>query len=308
MDLDLENEQQGIENTSAEDTSEVTNNEPVDTDNSNIANNEDSAAEIPPETQGRFSTLEAANKSYAELEKKLGQQSNELGELRKKAILADNLQKKLDEQNLKVANEKGFSSVEEYQNSQEIVNLEADIYSQYINECEYPAEIKRLIEEYRNSHNKEVLELIEGQLSVETLKEIAAQIALGKGELQVKQKEALDKQIYDSAKEYLRINVTKYSDEFQNPAFSELYSEAFKALGCDLDTDRFVTLLRNYGQTLIAARKMNTDIDNENSAATDEIAGISGGKSITNVREKNILEMSVGSRCQVFNSAWEEEE
>lgn len=224
-----------------------------------------------------FDNLDAANKGYNNLRKKYGEQSNELGELRKKAALAEQLQ----QEQLALAKSYGYQDVEEFKNAQlqqeydhKLAAFEADQYAQFIDECEFPSEMQKLLLNYRNNPSKETLELIEADFPVEVVKQVAASMAVAKGQLQAQQREAQVEQIKGTAKAYLDENVNKYAKEFENEAFVELYSEAFKAYGCDLDTDRFVQLMRNYANTITKAVTIKNGIDKENNDATSEIAGL----------------------------------
>ena len=270
---------------------------------SDNGDNSQGAANQEPENSGegtengqknpKFKTYEDALAGYAELEKKLGEQSNELGELRKQAEVAKELQKQIDAQKLQEAQSKGFDSVEEFETNHEVVNFEADEYAKYLDKCDYPEEMVKLLAEYRKNPSPETLSLIEADFPVEVLKQVAGNVAILKGQLQEKRNEALSNQVYNSAKEYLDVNVNKYEQEFKNPAFAALYGEAFRAYGCDLDTDKFVSLMRQYAQSVIKANGIKNSIALENSNATDEIAGLTGvGSSQPAPQEKNILEMT----------------
>lgn len=249
------------------------------------------------ETKSKFATLEEATKGYSELEKKLGQQSNELGELRKQAQKAAELEEKFAKMQLQEANDNGFETVAAYQNSKELANFTADKYAEHIRECEFPDEMQRLLEEYRRNPNDELLDTIESQFSVDTIKKVAGQNELYKGQLQEKENEALRNEIELSAKNYLNESVGKYVDDFKNPAFAALYGEAFRAYGCDLDTDKFVALMRQYADSVIKANGIKKGIAQENANETDEMAGLhssggakgsGSGKSLTELSDKEL--------------------
>lgn len=265
------------------DNSEAQKQEPVE--------NEGGQQEAKPETT--FKSFEEAVKSYSELQKKLGETSNELGELRKKAELAEQLQEQLNSQKLQTAQENGFNSVQEFENHQEVVKYEADMYAKCIQECEFPEEMVNMLAEYRRNPSKELLNTIEAEFSVDTVKKVAGDVAILRGQLQQREAEALENQVYNSAREYLDTNVNKYSNEFKNPAFAALYGEAFRAFGCDLDTDKFVSLMNNYATSVIKAAGIKNGIVLENTQATDEIAGLTNNVSNSpRGQEKNILEMT----------------
>lgn len=261
--------------------------EPVNDENGEAANAENQ------QPAGKFNNLDDANKSYSELEKKLGQQSNELGELRKQAEEAAKLKEQIANMQLAEAQKKGFQDVQSYQNHKEVANFVANEYAKHIQECEFPEEMVNLLDEYRKNPSDDVLETIESQFSVEVLKDVAGKNAIFKGQLQAKEQEALENEVKQSAKSYLDENVNKYADDFQNPAFAALYGEAFRAYGCDLDTDKFVNLMREYAKTIIATNGIVNDINKENQAATDEIAGLTMGNNATKSSNgKSLLQMS----------------
>lgn len=234
--------------------------------------NQDEAANKP-----KFDTLDAALKGYANLEKKFGEQSNEIGELRKQAELV----KQLQEEQLAIAQSYGFESVEDFKNAigqqeydHKLAAYEADQYAQYIDKCDFPDEMQKLLISYRQNPTKETLELIEADFPVEIVKQVAGTMAVARGQLQAQQQEAQREQLKGTAKAYLDENVNKYAKEFENEAFVALYGEAFRAYGCDLDTDKFVELMRAYANSVTKQANINNGIDRENTDATDEIAGL----------------------------------
>lgn len=249
----------------------------------------------PEKNTGKFDTLDDALKGYSELEKKLGQQSNELGELRKQAQEAQKLKEQIAQIQLQEANARGFDSVKSFQDHRQAANFTADEYAKHLRECEYPDEMVKLLREYRNNPSSELLESIESQFPVDTIKDVAAREALFRGQLQAKENLARENQIIQSAREYLNTNVNKYADVFKNPAFAALYGEAFRAYGCDLNTDRFVELMKNYASSIAKASGIKNGINQENINATAEIAGLTDGSNAANNRTgsgKSLLNMS----------------
>ena len=90
-------------------------------------------------------------------------------------------------------------------------------------------------------------------------------------------KEKLNKDL-DSKKQYLSENLSKYDSEnyFKNDSFKNLYSEAFSALGTDLDTDKFINLLDKYVESRINSHSKNLAAQKENNSATDSMNFDSG--------------------------------
>ena len=102
-------EENTIETTESLDNSNVVTEEPgasegtENTDNPENASDNSEGQTQEPELLGKFKTQDELVKAYTELEKLHGQQSNELGELRKKAEQADKLQEQIDAQKLQEA-------------------------------------------------------------------------------------------------------------------------------------------------------------------------------------------------------------
>lgn len=278
--------------TNADTSMEVETQEPtndVDTSNGEVNNTEPAETEENTENEGKYKTLEQANKAYADLEKKLGEQSTELGELRKLRDEYNAEQEKKQQVALQNAQANGFNSVMEYENHAELVNFIADEYEKNLAECAYPEEIQNLLDQYRKTPDENILKTIENEFDLDTVKKITL-------EKQAKQVE-LQQRIYDavetSAREYLNENVNKYAEYFKNPAFAELYGEAFKAYGVNTDTERFVNLMNDYANFILKSAGINNGITNENKYATDEIAGLTAlGSNARNGSEKDILTMS----------------
>lgn len=236
-----------------------------------------------PELLGKFKSQEELVKAYQQLEKLNGQQSNELGDLRKKAELADKLQEQINSQKLAEANNKGFETVKEYENHKELNKFVADAYRKHLDECEFPDEMENLLKELEksSSNSKELIETIESQFSLDTIKAVAIGKDKFNGQLEEKELQAQKDEIINSAKNYLNETVNKHLKEFENPAFNELFGEAFLAYGETLQTDRLINLLHQYVDYVNKANGIESSIYKQNSEATDEISGASntgGGK------------------------------
>lgn len=91
-------------------------------------------------------------------------------------------------------------------------------------------------------------------------------------EVVTKQKEEEAKEI--AKQEYMNNYFAKYDNEnyFQNDAFKNLYSEAFQALGTDLDTDLFVQKLEDYVISRIMLKEQLKNAQDENKSATDSLS------------------------------------
>lgn len=267
-------------------------NAPETSDNANTDNSDNGVVndKEPVETNGQFNDLAEANKAYAELRKLNGEQSTELGELRK---LRDEYNAEREQKQAKAlenAQNNGFNSVIEYENHNELVNFIADEYEKNLAECSFPEEVKNLINQYRETPNKDILKAIESEFDLDTVKNIT----LNKEAKQYELQQRIEDEVKASAKAYLNENVVKYADKFKNPAFEALYGEAFRAYGVNLDSDKFVNLMDSYADFVIKSAGINNGIINDNKNATDEIAGLTAGSgnAQNNSSEKDILSMS----------------
>ena len=210
---------ENFENDSFESDSD--NSETLDTEPTDNVDNSETQEDKEPDTeenQGKFSSLEESNKAYAELEKKLGEQSNELGELRKQAEAYMNLQKELEQQELAKAQEKGFDSIQEWNDSKEIAQFRADELAKHLNVLDYPDEMIKLLAEYRENPSEDLYKLIRDEFPIEVLEDVAEKTAVIKGQLQQKQQEALNQQAVEQLQGYLEVEVPKYAEELKNPA------------------------------------------------------------------------------------------
>lgn len=293
---DEENVNESIETTEPTDNSDVTTEEPQTTDNPEASDNsdvEDNKEPAAEQDSGVFKTLEEANKGYSELRTKYGQQSNEVGELRKAAEELKQIKEQIAAQEQQTAQQNGFNTYKDYQNYHKIAELEADAYMQHIGECEFPEEMVNLLNEYKANPSQELLETIEAEFSTRTLKDVAANLTIAKGQLQAQENAALQQQYYDSAKQYVDTYVSKYEKDFLNPDFYNLYAEAFGTYGTNLDTDKFVNLMHAYRDSVLKAHGIEISIQDENKNATDEISALSNSDNLKPAgKEKDILDMS----------------
>ena len=162
MPAELDTQEQEIDSQDLTDNSDAQTVEPSTEDNSNTVetkepeqNNDDNKTD----TNTGFTDLDTANKSYQELQKKLGEQGLELGDLRKKS---DELTE-LKEKQSKFLQKLGFNSLEEYENKQrelqydeDVSKFEANRYLDYINDPdklkEFKSEVKKRITDLANKN------------------------------------------------------------------------------------------------------------------------------------------------------------
>lgn len=286
---------ENLETIETDNLQEVETQEPTDetVDNSqNVVETQDKPVENENENQGQFKTLEDATKSYSELQKKLGQQSNELGELRKIKEAYDKEQAEKQQKELEKAQSKGFETVQAYQNNKDLSSNLVALYSKHLNKVDFPEEVVKLLQQYNENPTQELLETIEAEFPLSVVKEVTLDNEKFKGQLQEKENEALAQQITQSARDYLNANVNKYKEEFKNPQFARLYGEAFKLAGCNLNTDLFVSLMKEYKDAIISEYGVKNGINDENKTATDEIAGLTSGEQTGNGGSKSLLDMA----------------
>ncbi|MCD8378168.1 MAG: hypothetical protein LUB59_05195 [Candidatus Gastranaerophilales bacterium] len=86
---------------------------------------------------------------------------------------------------------------------------------------------------------------------------------------------------------YLLKQIESYNSDkyFRNPEFKDLYSAAFDALGTNLNTEMFISLLDKYVDSRIAAYDTAKSLENENDCMTDKMAFQSG---VSKQKEKKL--------------------
>lgn len=274
----------------------VDNSEPVNTDNSDKQLQQEQAGE-PTHNQDqqkpKFTTFEESLKGYDELEKRLGQQSNELGQLRKQV-------KEYQQKELELANKNGFETVEDFNNYQldkqdelYLANTIADEYQKRLSQCNYPEDVAKMLNDYRSNPSDELLSEIESEFPVQEVKKLAILETQIKGQLEDKKNQALTEETKLKLEGFLNPIVEANIERFKNPAFAKLFGEGVLAYGTNLDVDRYISLIDDYAKSINVANNIKKGIDNDNKSATDEIAGLSfNNNSNNNVSNKSIDEMS----------------
>lgn len=291
LDEDLDNSESDSDNEPSidEDTSE--------SDEDENEPNEDEEHQ-PKQDKPKFDTLEKALEGYKNLESKLGEQSGELGELREKAKRLEELEK----QQLDYVQSKGFDSIEAYNNAQvqeqytrNLASIEVELYKQHIQECDYPDEVARLLDQYAQNPTEDLKEVIDGEFSVSTHKTVAKQLSLYEGQINAQQEEAYYQQLKNQASTFLQKEIARYPEEFNDPSFVNLYGEAFKLAGTELNTDLFINLMSAFRDSVIRQTLAKHNIEVENDTAKNEMGGTTPNSS-TNISVqssgKGVLEMS----------------
>lgn len=297
-----------------EDTADITNtdnledvqnvNEPDNTDNSkleqsykpdetdNNADNNNSNELI----LGKFKTQDDLIKAYSELEQNQGKKSQEYAELKAKAEIVDNLQKKQQE----LAELYGFNNVDELQTSlnqkkvdTDLANFVADEYAKHINKVEYPDEMRNLLLQYKQNPDNEVLSMIKNEFPIEIIEQVAVSTQNYKGQLEQLKNQALEKQEYERAEQYLQSNIAKYNEEryFQNQEFKNIYTELFKAFGTDLNTDYAIEQIEKYVQARIQLNYKQQKMKTENDNITNNLNGFQDD-SVSHGAVKSVLDMT----------------
>lgn len=297
MNTEIEN---NVESQDLTDNSETEKVEPSTEDNSDTSSGQEPENNSDDKTDktdsNTFTDLETANKSYQELQKKLGEQGTELGDLRKQS---EEL-KALKEKQNNFLQKLGYNSLEEYEDKQREIQYDEDVakfevnrYLDYIDHAEFPDEVRKLITNYPIASKEEkqaILDGIEANFPTETIKKVASEVALYRGQLDGQRRQALEEQQINVARSYLQDVTQKYSEDFKNEAFVKLYGEAFRALGLDLNTDYFMQLCQNLKKSWQdeALKAHNIQVENENTK--DRISDSVSTR--TTVDSKNILDMS----------------
>ena len=98
----------------------------------------------------------------------------------------------------------------------------------------------------------------------------------------------------ENAKSSLQEVAKKYDkpEYFQDSAFREIYKEAYKTLGENLDTDKFVNLIENYVTSRIYALEKSKSVHTENENAINSMAFSQNKQSSITPPKKRLDEMT----------------
>ena len=97
--------------------------------------------------------------------------------------------------------------------------------------------------------------------------------------------------VFDN-QQVLQETAQKYKEYFQDPSFRELYTEAYRLIGSELDTDRLVTLIEAYATARIHAHEKSRLAKEENLKAIGGMKFDKNDKNTTVPVKKSIQEMS----------------
>ena len=86
--------------------------------------------------------------------------------------------------------------------------------------------------------------------------------------------------------------VQKYPKYFSDPSFKQLYAEAYKAFGTELDVDRLVNLVESYASARIFAHEKSKAAEAETQQATHGMKFDKNDKTVTAPVRKSIQQMT----------------
>ena len=93
-------------------------------------------------------------------------------------------------------------------------------------------------------------------------------------------------------KEHFQNVANKYPDYFSDPSFKQLYTEAYRAFGDDLDVDKLVTLVESYASARIFAHERSKIAKSETEQATGSMKFGKNDKNIQTPVRKSIQQMT----------------
>ena len=93
-------------------------------------------------------------------------------------------------------------------------------------------------------------------------------------------------------KDVIQESVRKYPEYFADPSFKQLYTEAYKAFGADLDVDKLVTLVEGYASARIFAHEKSKAADAETQKTIGSMKFDKNDKSVSVPVKKSIQQMT----------------
>ena len=101
----------------------------------------------------------------------------------------------------------------------------------------------------------------------------------------------LFKNIYEN-RAVIQESARKYPKYFADPSFKQIYTEAYRALGADLDVDKLVNLIESYTSARIFAHEKSKQAKAETERATNGMIFDKNDKNISTPVRKSIQQMS----------------
>ena len=84
----------------------------------------------------------------------------------------------------------------------------------------------------------------------------------------------------------------KYPEYFSDPSFKQIYTEAYRAFGADLDVDKLVNLVESYASARIFAHEKTKSAEAETQQALGSMKFDKNDKNVTTPVKKSIQQMS----------------
>lgn len=97
--------------------------------------------------------------------------------------------------------------------------------------------------------------------------------------------------VYEN-REIIRDAARKYPEYFADPSFKQLYSEAYRGFGAELDVDKLVNLIEGYTSARIFAYEKSKAAEAETQKVTSEMKFDKNDKTVTTPVKKSIQQMS----------------
>jgi len=232
-------------------------------------------------------------KSYKELEPLVNQKAaleKENAELLKYKEQVEKEQKQREQDAINA----GFNSVNDMQFEYELANYTANNYARYLNQCEEPNEVRRMLIDYANNPSQELLEEIELEFSPSVIRNVSA--AEERARMQHQQDVAQQAQTMRMTNIEGTISqlCEKYNELLQDEDTKQLLVDTIQKYGENFsfeDGDRLLTYIAKVKG--IAKEQKDASIKQANAKTTDKLAGISGTNSAPSTpQEPDISKMS----------------
>ena len=98
--------------------------------------------------------------------------------------------------------------------------------------------------------------------------------------------------IFYENRDIIQESVKKYPEYFADPSFKQIYTEAYKAFGTNLDVDRLVNLLESYASARVFAHEKSKSAKAETQQAIDSMKFDKNDKTVSAPVRKSIQQMS----------------
>ena len=237
-----------------------------------------SFSEYPAKFKNEDGTVNYDNllKSYKELEPLLAQKAQWEKERAELLTYKDKFTQQ-QSQNEEIAKQQGYSSAQDMEQEYQLANLEANEYAKYLNYTENPENVRRMLLDYINNPNNDLLSDIELEFPANVIKTVAIAKERQRQQFQNYLKQQAETQKMSNIESVISKSVDSHNELFEYEPFRNLFLNTLHKYGDNFTQDDAQALMNTMVQMKELfkeefSKQSNKDLQNKK--AIDAITSI----------------------------------